>query len=224
MIDDILPEGTACAESFGDIQPARLYPQEAAHIARAVPRRRDEFATGRECARRALAALGEPACEIPPGVRGAPCWPEGILGTITHCAGYRAAVVARASDLAYLGVDAEPHAPLPDGVLRRVSLPAEREQLAELAGARPDTHWDRILFCTKESVYKAWYPPTRRWLGFDQAQISIDLDGRFEARLLVPAIGVDGQPLAGLTGFAGRWLVRDGLVATAIAVPRSAPA
>jgi 4'-phosphopantetheinyl transferase EntD len=77
-------------------------------------------------------------------------------------------------------------------------------------------HWDRLLFSAKESVYKAWFPLANRWLGFEDAVLAIDPCRRsFEARLLVP-----GPALAGgrLTMFSGRWLVRDGLVLTAIGV------
>jgi 4'-phosphopantetheinyl transferase EntD len=92
-----------------------------------------------------------------------------------------------------------------------VSLPAERDALTALAAAHPGVCWDRLLFCAKESVYKAWFPLTRQWLGFQQAEITIMGNGAFEARLLVPG--------PSLTGFTGRWLVRDGLVLTAIAEP-----
>ena len=71
-----------------------------------------------------------------PGERGAPRWPAGVVGSMTHCAGYRAAALVRAADLASLGIDAEPHGPLPEGVLRRVALPAERERL-RAAGRAP---------------------------------------------------------------------------------------
>jgi 4'-phosphopantetheinyl transferase EntD len=74
-----------------------------------------------------------------------------------------------------------------------------------------------MLFSAKESVYKAWFPLTQRWLGFEDASITIDpAEGTFTARLLVagPVLG-DGP----LTGFTGRWLVGDGLIITAIAVP-----
>jgi 4'-phosphopantetheinyl transferase EntD len=75
-----------------------------------------------------------------------------------------------------------------------------------------------MLFCAKESVYKAWFPLTRRWLNFEDACVDIDPVGqRFTARLLVEGPVVNG---AVLTGFEGRWLVRDGLMATAIVIPR----
>ena len=217
MIEEILPPEVATAEAFDDAAPAVLFPAEEAVIARAVPKRRSEFATGRACARAALAKLGLPPVPIVPGPRGAPQWPPGVTGSITHCAGYRASAVARLADVASLGLDAEPNAPLPDGVLERIAVAQERAWLPELAAAVPGVSWDRLLFCAKESVYKAWFPLTGRWLGFEQAAVTVEPQSRtFTARLLEPAEACDGRRLA---GFDGRWLVRDGLVLTAITVP-----
>lgn len=216
MIEEILPPEVAAAEAFDDAAPAVLFPAEEAAIARAVPKRRSEFATGRACARAALAKLGLPPSPIVPGPRGAPQWPAGVVGSITHCAGYRASAVAHLTDVAGIGLDAEPNAPLPDGVLERIAVAQERAWLPELAAAVPGVSWDRLLFCAKESVYKAWFPLTRRWLGFEQAVITVDPQaGAFTAELLEPAEALDGRRLA---GFAGRWLARDGLVLTAITV------
>jgi 4'-phosphopantetheinyl transferase EntD len=217
VIEEILPLGVATAEAFGDTAPALLFPAEEAAIARAVAKRRSEFATGRACARAALAKLGLPPSPIVPSPRGAPQWPPGVTGSITHCAGYRASAVAHLADVASLGLDAEPNAPLPDGVLERIAVAQERAWLPELAAAVPGVSWDRLLFCAKESVYKAWFPLTGRWLGFEQAAVIVEPQARtFTARLLEPAEARDGRRLA---GFDGRWLVRDGLVLTAITVP-----
>jgi len=217
MIDEILPPAVAAVEAFADPPGATLFPEEEAVIANAVEKRRREFTTARFCARAALAQLGLPAAPILPGLRGAPRWPAGVVGSITHCAGYRASAVARTQDLVTLGVDAEPHDVLPVGVLDMIALADERAGLTELRAAAPVVHWDRLLFSAKETVYKAWFPLTQRWLGYDEAVITFDQAGTFAARLLVPPIVHDGRRLA---GFAGRWLVRDGLLVTAIAVPR----
>ena len=166
MIEAILPAEAATAEAFDDPPGLTLFPEEEAVIARAVGKRRREFTTTRACARTALARLGLPPVPIVPGPRGAPQWPVGVVGSMTHCAGYRACAVARDLDLLTIGLDAEPHGQLPEGVLDAVSRPEEREQLAALAATVPGTHWDRMLFSAKESVYKAWFPLTQRWLGF----------------------------------------------------------
>ncbi|HET9518575.1 MAG TPA: 4'-phosphopantetheinyl transferase superfamily protein, partial [Actinoplanes sp.] len=168
------------------------------------------------CAREALAALGRPPAPLLRGERGMPEWPDGVVGSITHCEGYRAAVVAPATTIWTIGVDAEPDQPLPDGVLGAVALPAERGGLQRLLAEDPRVNWERLLFSAKEAVYKAWFPLTRRWLDFTEAHVTIDPAARrFDARLLVDA-DVDGQPL---TGFAGRFAVARGLIITAVAVP-----
>ncbi len=221
MIGQILPAAVAAAEEFGDVLDAVLFPEEEAAVANAVDKRRREFTTARACARRALAELGWPAVPIAPGPRGAPGWPPGVVGSITHCAGYRAAAVAREREVVTLGLDAEPHDQLPAGVLAAVSSGPERDRLDALAAKRPDVHWDRMLFCVKESVYKAWFPLTRRWLGFEDASVDIDPEaGTFTARLLVPGPSLNG---AEVDQFDGRWLVSNGLIVTAIAVTAGEP-
>lgn len=215
MVEEILPDGVVVAAVRGDIVDDALFPVEEEVIARAVEKRRREFTTGRACARRALAQLGLPAQPIPSGARGAPRWPAGTVGSITHCDGYRACAVARASDFASVGIDAEPNEPLPDGILEDIALPGERGLMHESAEVR----WDRLLFCIKEAVYKVWFPLTGKWLGFEDATVEIDVPGKsFAARLLVPGPVLEGRELR---GFSGRWTVRDGLLLAAIAEPAS---
>jgi len=218
VIERLLPAGVAAVEAHDDPPDEVLFPAEQAAVERAVAGRRAEFSTVRICARAALGQLGLPATPIVPGRRGAPCWPAGVVGSMTHCAGYRAAAVAFGRDVASLGIDAEPNAALPPGVLSLVARPEERAWLAEQAVAWPGVHWDRLLFSAKEAVYKAWFPLTGRWLDFHEASVAIDPFGRsFTAGLLVPGPVVAGRAL---TEFAGRFLVADGLVLTAIALRR----
>jgi 4'-phosphopantetheinyl transferase EntD len=218
MIEELLPAPMAAAEAFGDpAVPPVLFAEEAALVARSVPARQAEFRTVRACAREALGQLGLGPVPILPGTRGAPRWPASVVGSMTHCAGYRAAAVGFVEDVVTVGVDAEPDRPLPDqDVLEAVTIPEERRMLTGLAARRPDVCWDRLLFSAKESVYKAWYPLTGRPLDFDEALIEVDpTAGSFSARLLVPGPVVAGTRLS---GFDGAWLARQGLVVTAIAV------
>ena len=219
MIEEILPAAVASAEMFTDPPDAMLFPQEAAIVERASDKRRREFTAGRECARIALGKLGIAPVPILIGERGAPQWPPGIVGSITHCDGYRAAAAAHASDVAAIGMDAEPDDLLPRGVLDVISLPAERTRLSALAGERPAMCWDRLLFSAKESVYKAWFPLTGRWLGFEDADVTISPAGTFTARLRTGLTEpTEAQPPP--ASFAGRWLAAGGLMLTAITVPR----
>jgi len=216
MLEALLPAAATVVSTRGDREEP-LFREEEQAIADAVEKRRREFVTGRACAHEALERLGIPATPVLPGPRGEPRWPLGIVGSITHCEGYRACALARTEDLASLGIDAEADAPLPDGLLADIALPAERRLLGELAGLRPGCSWDRLLFCVKESIYKAWFPLTETWLGFEDAVVTIDPErGRFSARLLVPTPADAGRDLSHLTG---RWSARDGLLLAAVTVP-----
>ncbi|WP_217166627.1 4'-phosphopantetheinyl transferase superfamily protein [Streptomyces sp. AC512_CC834] len=226
MIGELLPDTVVTVEAYGhdDAGHLPLLPEEEEIVARAVAKRRREFTVVRSCARRAMEKLGVPAQPVLTGERGAPRWPAGLAGSMTHCDGYCAAALVRLTDLASLGVDAEPDGPLPDGVLESIALPAEAVRLRRLDAERPGIHWDRLLFSAKESVYKAWFPLTGKWLDFSEADIEISVGpddprgGTLRAALLVPGPTVDGRRL---THFDGRWTARDGLVATAVTVPRT---
>jgi 4'-phosphopantetheinyl transferase EntD len=236
LMSSVLPgdgEDLAFAELYCDPPDLAPLPEEEPLIARSVAKRRNEFITARHCARLALGELGVGPVPILKGDKGEPCWPDNVVGSLTHCAGYRGAVVGRRTVVRSVGVDAEPHEALPDGVLGAISLPAERSAIAALPSSM---RWDRILFCAKEATYKAWFPLTKRWLGFEDAHIAFSLSreraclhggtpppggqprtlattGSFVSTILVDGSAVPGPPLTALTG---RWSVNQGLVLTAI--------
>lgn len=215
LLSGVLTPRVVAAELYADPDDIAPLPEEEPLIARSVAKRRNEFVTVRHCARQALGELGVGPVPILKGDKGEPCWPEGVVGSLTHCEGFRGAVVGWSSDVRSVGIDAEPHDVLPKGVLDAVSLPEERAQLGALPG---DLHWDRILFCAKEATYKTWFPLTHRWLGFEDARISFEVDGSgtagtFVSRVLIDPAAEHGPPLEVLRG---RWSVRDGLALTAI--------
>lgn len=220
MLESLLPAGVAVEEIVGDDPTAFLLPEERDMVARAVEKRRREVTNARTCARRALRKLGLPEVAIPRGDKGQPMWPDGVVGSLTHTNGYYAAAVATGT-VRSIGIDAEQHDRLPDGVLDHVAFGPEPGMIAALGvGSGPGADgvwWDRLLFSAKESVYKAWFPLTRRWLGFEDAELTVDpAAGTFHARILVDGTTLDGPPLAAMSG---RFLVRDGLILTAIALP-----
>jgi 4'-phosphopantetheinyl transferase EntD len=215
----LLPDVVVVGEAFDDRPGEAPFPGEEDLIARAVDGRRREFVTARRLARAALAELGYPPAPIRTGPNREPIWPAGVVGALTHCAGYRAAAVARRADLAALGIDAEPNAPLPPGVGPSIVRPTEAERLDPLTSYAPEVHWDRLLFSAKESVYKAWFPLTGRWLGFEDAELTFDpMADTFGARILIDGARTDGGPP--LTELAGRFLVENGLLVTAVTVPQ----
>ncbi|ACU70776.1 4'-phosphopantetheinyl transferase [Catenulispora acidiphila DSM 44928] len=236
MLASLLPPEVAVEEVFGDPEDAVLLPGEEAVVARAVEKRRLEYTTTRHLARVALGRLGLPPVAILTGGNREPLWPAGIVGSMTHCRGYRAAAVARGGGgggvgrvgdvgrvvgggfvgpVTGIGIDAEPHGPLPQGVFDTIARPDEMPGLAALAAERPQVRWDRLVFSAKESVYKAWFPVARRWLGFGEASVEFvpaaeGMSGTFSARILQ-----SGAPITRMTG---RWTIESGLVLTAVTV------
>jgi 4'-phosphopantetheinyl transferase EntD len=215
LLTSLLPRSVASYDTFTSASPHELPAIEAVSVRRAVPKRRAEFATGRSCARRALAALGLPDATVPVGPNREPCWPAGVVGSITHAAGYCAAAVARQESVLGIGIDAEPDEPLPPDVLPVVTSASERQHLVSLRAATPDIAWCRLLFAAKEAVYKAWYPRTRSWLGFDDVEVFFHPEqDRFTAT--VPGLPTaDGAVLSQVTG---AWTQVRRLVLTAVVV------
>jgi 4'-phosphopantetheinyl transferase EntD len=213
-MQDLLPSNVVLVESSEDDPSAYLLPEEAAQFGWAIESRKREFTTTRSYARRALSQLGLPVTPVLRGPSREPLWPSGVVGSITHCQGYRAAALAKQRDIWTVGIDAEIHDRLPAEVFEQVLV---KEELTWLTSAPLGTHWDRVLFSAKESVYKAWFPLTGRWLGFEDVRVVFrPSEGTFDAHLLLAPPTIGGQPL---TGFSGRFMVRHGLVLTAIAMP-----
>ncbi len=217
MIGQLLPAGVVAVEAFEDVPGEPEFPGEEDLVVNAIESRRREFATARRCAREALARFGHAPAPIRRGSNREPLWPPGLVGSITHTTGYRGAAVAPRSVVASVGIDTEQDDPLPDDVEEAVTVRREPEMLAALALAFPLTQWGRLLFSAKESIYKAWYPLTGRWLGFEDTCLTIDPAGAFAATLLIDGARTDRGPP--LTELQGRFLIARGLIATAVTVP-----
>ncbi|MEZ2121090.1 MULTISPECIES: 4'-phosphopantetheinyl transferase [unclassified Corynebacterium] len=187
-----------------------LHPLEKALVSHALDVRKAEFGDARWCAHRALEQLGiDTGMPILRGERGMPLLPPTVSGSLTHTVGFRAAVIAPSLLVRSMGLDAEPIAALPEGVLESIARDGELPQLKKLTDEGVQSA-DLLLFCAKEATYKAWFPLTRRWLGFDQAEIDLRRDGTFVSYLLVRPTPV---PF-----ISGRWAMRDGYVIATTAV------
>jgi 4'-phosphopantetheinyl transferase EntD len=193
---------------------ANLFPEERATLTRAVPRRIREFATGRECARQAMAKLGYPPAPIVAGADRAPCWPHGLVGSITHAAEHCAAAVARTGDGYHsLGLDLEPALALSPDLLETICLPAERTWLE--AQPRSDREvFARAIFSAKECAYKVQYPLSRQVLEFYDLRLELDMQqGQF-----VAVFARDCPPFASGDEIVGGIRIERGHVACAAAI------
>jgi 4'-phosphopantetheinyl transferase EntD len=178
-----------------------LFPEEEAVVARAVAKRRDEFAAGRAAAREALALAGVAAGALPKGPGGAVVWPAGAVGSISHAGGMVAAVAARRDAVAALGIDLEVLSDRAEGVADAIS------DAGEAARARI-WDWGLVrLFSAKEAAFKALYPAAGVLFGFDTLEVTLSERG-FVARVMRQAGPVEpGVRVAGMQTLAGGFAV-----------------
>lgn len=204
LISTLLVSGVAGSEIVDNGQPVVLVPEEAVLVAKAGDKRRRDFSLGRFCAHAALAQLGGDDGAIAPDKSGAPLWPDGFCGSITHTAGYAAAMVARRADFLSLGLDAE----RVGGVTQKLWPKLfDAEEGALLAALSPELQLRvaTILFSAKEACFKAWSPLGATAQSFRDIHIALRDDG------------FDAISAAGL--LQGRFVYRGDLVLTAAAIP-----
>lgn len=178
-----------------------LNPLESALVDGASSRRIAEFSTGRYCARRALDRFG---CEDSPILAdqyGAPLWPSGYIGSISHCSDFAVAAVGRSSMLNYFGVDIEDAIDIDTKVIATLSSSDELENVARLSRESSPYFWNTVLFSAKESVFKAVFCATQFPAKPRDISIHINADGIFYA-----ACNVGGIMMPKPLRLEGRWL------------------
>ena len=155
-------------------------------VQRAVAKRQAEYLAGRFCAREGLQRItGQPVTPAQGDDR-APVWPTGCVGSITHTQGWAAAVIGQQQHYAGLGLDAE--IIMPDDR----ALPLSRQILTQSEQARFSSELNSqagffitLVFCLKETLFKALYPLVQRRFYFEHAELlAWHTDGTARLRLL----------------------------------------
>lgn len=152
----------------------------------AASKRQAEFLAGRVCAREALRRMtGEPHIPTVNEDR-SPCWPDGVVGSITHGAGWAAAMVARRERWQGIGLDVEKRLPVAraDRLVGEILTPRELEGYAALDDMQRALRVT-LTFSIKESLFKALYPLVNTRFYFQDAElIHHDTSGYARLRLL----------------------------------------
>jgi len=209
-VRNLFPRDVSVSLWSGQEMP-ELCREETEFTQRSVPKRRLEFARGRAAARHALSELGVPRQAIPVGPGRQPTWPEGFVGSITHCEGLVAAVAASAVHLSALGIDAEPARALP---------PETRELVLHDSEMSPDPLMEMMVFSAKESIHKALYPATEAWMDFLDVELRVDrVESTFVA---VPKHGRPKPPTE-LGLLRGRFALVFGFVVTGCWISAAVP-
>ncbi len=149
----------------------------ALSVARSVPKRQAEFLHGRLAVRGAFRALGVEPVDVPIGATREPVWPDGFLGSITHCEGLAAAAVAHTAGTRGIGIDVE-RVVTPDwrDDLFAMAIGAREQSLIEAAANAPGARQPvdvlaTMVFSAKESLFKAAHACVGRFFDFDAARV-----------------------------------------------------
>jgi 4'-phosphopantetheinyl transferase EntD len=204
LISHVLMPGCFSAEVEDAGQDVPIRSLEVSCVETAAPKRQRDFALGRFCAHEALAQMGldEPAISI--GENGAPVWPTGIVGSITHTDGYAAALVGSKEKFQAIGIDAERIGGVTEALMPRLFGTVERDWLMLLDAQKRGAALT-IFFSAKESFYKAFGAQTASRLSFKDIHIEMQGDcftARHASRIAQ-----------------GRLVIQDDLVVTAVIVP-----
>jgi len=144
-----------------------LRPSERSAFAGSVMAVQRASGAARIVARRLLAQLGHADWPLPKTASGAPNWPAGIVGSLSHGANLAVAAIGMRSRFRTLGIDVEPTEALEPDLVDIVATPWER------AAIEHDPYGGRLLFAAKEAVYKAVHPLDRTFL--DHHDVEVDL-------------------------------------------------
>ncbi|MCO6392306.1 4'-phosphopantetheinyl transferase superfamily protein [Aliihoeflea aestuarii] len=174
----------AVAAALVDMCDQPLFPVERAAIANACPSRIAEFRAGRQCAHLALERLGLTATAIAASSARAPCWPAGVVGSISHTDEFAISAVARSQSYAGVGVDVEAAGELDASLVDLICGPVERAGMRMMSPGQARLQ-AKTIFSIKESVFKCQFPLTGVWLEFTDIEVAIAFDRTsFEAVLL----------------------------------------
>ena len=145
-------------------------------------KRISDFSTGRYCAIKALEQLGIKDVLIPIGEDRAPVWPEGIVGSISHCDILTGAIVAKNSDHISLGLDIEEIGRVTPDLWDFVFTQNEKRYLSSLS-EKEILIQSTAIFSIKEAFYKFQYPLTKTFLDF--LDVEVELPGLTQVKVLV---------------------------------------
>ena len=215
-LSGLFPPGAIAAELREPGSPDFLFPAEARHLGRAVPKRIGEFAAGRLCARRALAEFGIRDFALEAAEDRQPVWPAAMVGSITHTDGFCAAVVAERRSMAALGIDTEVAGDVKVELWPSICLPPEMDWVHSLPQDQQAAA-ATLIFSAKEAFYKCQYPLARERLGFKDVRVKAGWGAEGEFRILATR----RIALGAMLPMCGRYLIHQEFVTAGMALAAS---
>jgi len=148
-----------------------------------VPKKKAHFLGGRYCAHQALSMMKRKDSDAPENYeneqndlvpiqkseQGAPIWPEGVIGSITHTENFIGAVVESSEKLRGIGIDTEKILG-PQSVVMVESLVATEEEKRKSLSFDPFEYFT-LIYSAKESIFKCLNPIIQKYIEFHDVTI-----------------------------------------------------
>ena len=148
-----------------------------------VPKKKAHFLGGRYCVHKALSIMRKEDLEfseidkdkqinaipIQRNEQGAPIWPEGVIGSITHTESFIGAVVESSQNLRGVGIDTEKILG-PQSVTMVESLVSTDEEKKKSLSYDPFEYFT-LIYSAKESIFKCLNPIIDKYIEFHDVTI-----------------------------------------------------
>lgn len=176
-----------------DLLQSPLLNDEAIYIKQAVAKRKREFIAGRTLARLLLEKLSV-SSSIGKNEDRSPCWPKGIVGSISHN-DFECGVALGSSRLFLsIGLDIETIGQVKPELWPLLFVDAELASLTQERNPERRALLATLYFSAKEAFYKYQYPLTKQWVEFHAAQVTqlsettFQISHQVEHSLLAPRL------------------------------------
>lgn len=187
---------------------AELTPAERECMLGEPLKRVAEYSTGRVLIRTLLSKFGVTGLSILPGRNGAPVWPDGFAGSVSHSDEYCFVTVTNCTAVS-VGIDVQKIVPVTVDFAEMIL--SETEQMVVCVEDYMERNLrTNMVFSAKESVFKSLSPKMQAITDFRDVEISFR-DRQFVSRI----------PRYGLT-LNGVCILRDGYVFSGISRPVNA--
>ena len=139
------------------------------------PKRKAEFIMGRTVAHLALKKFNLETIPILKNFETRePCWPKSIFGSITHSGNLAAAAAGLNEDISGIGIDLEDLSnKINLKISRHICVDDELKWLEKFSPEQANFNL-RIIFSAKESIFKCFFPISRKYLHYKDAYVTIN--------------------------------------------------
>lgn len=154
-----------------DLLQSPLLHDEVIYIEQAVTKRKKEFIAGRTLARLLLEKISI-SSSIGKNDDRSPCWPTGIVGSISHNDFHCGVALGPSRIFLSIGLDIETIGQVKTELWPLLFVKAELASLAQEQDLDRRALLATLYFSAKEAFYKYQYPLTKQWVDFHAAQVT----------------------------------------------------